>query len=489
MNRQWTFSRKIAVGFGVTTLLSALSALFSILALRGAVDAKDTVIDSDAPTVLHATELAASLESAIADTRGFLLDARPEDLERLRGHRADIVRLITTLRGEVHSAEQRQSIDEYQRAMGEYVALTDRGIEMRKSQATGEALSKYFSESVHPKEDGLERIGLRIVANEQAEIADRIEEANGKAQSAVTLMIVAVVVILFAAVLIAVFLTRGLTRQIGSAIQHVQSSSAELQAAANEQAAGAREQTSATQEVTTTLKELSATSRQMSDSAQRVTKISEDTVTAGRAGDVSVQAAQEAILSIKRQVDLVVSHMLDLGKKSQQVGAVLEIINELAEQTNILSINATIESAGAGEAGKRFGVVADEIRKLADRVGGSTKEIRTLIDEIRSAANTTVMATEDGAKAVEAGTRQFGEVTHAFRKIVGMMQNTTDAAREIELGARQQVTAVDQVNIALQNVTQAVRDAEASTRDTLETSTQLATLSRNLILLVKPEAG
>ena len=96
---------------------------------------------------------------------------------------------------------------------------------------------------------------------------------------------------------------------------------------------------------------------------------------------------------------------------------------------------------------------------------------------------------EDGAKAVEAGTRQFGEVTHAFRRIVGMMQNTTDAAREIELGARQQVTAVDQVNIALQNVTQAVRDAEASTRDTLETSTQLAVLSRNLIQLVKREAG
>ena len=105
--------------------------------------------------------------------------------------------------------------------------------------------------------------------------------------------------------------------------------------------------------------------------------------------------------------------MLDLGKKSQQIGGILEIINELAEQTNILSINATIEAAGAGESGKRFAVVADEIRKLADRVGGSTKEIRGLIDQIRAAVNAAVMATEGGSKAVDAGTRQFGEVTAA----------------------------------------------------------------------------
>jgi methyl-accepting chemotaxis protein len=109
------------------------------------------------------------------------------------------------------------------------------------------------------------------------------------------------------------------------------------------------------------------------------------------------------VSGIRRQVDLIVTHMLDLGKKSQQIGGILEIINELAEQTNILAINATIEASGAGDAGKRFAVVADEIRKLADRVGGSTKEIRVLIEEIRSAVNTTVMATEGGSKAVDLG--------------------------------------------------------------------------------------
>src|SRR6185312_9715141 len=102
--------------------------------------------------------------------------------------------------------------------------------------------------------------------------------------------------------------------------------------------------------------------------------------------------------------------MLDLGKKSQQIGAVLDIVAELAEQTNILAINATIEAAGAGDSGKRFAIVADEIRKLADRVGGSTKEVRGLIDDVRSAVNTTVMTTETGSKAVDATGKQFGDV-------------------------------------------------------------------------------
>jgi methyl-accepting chemotaxis protein len=178
--------------------------------------------------------------------------------------------------------------------------------------------------------------------------------------------------------------------------------------------------------------------------------------------------------------------MLELGKKSQEIGAVLDIVSELAEQTNILAINATIEAAGAGEAGKRFAVVADEIRKLADRVGGSTKEVRTLIDEVRSAVNTTVMATETGSKAVDAGSRQFGDVASAFKQISSLVITTTEAAREIELSTRQQSSAVEQVNLAITSVTQASMETEASAGQTLLTVSQLTVLSKGLLRLIQP---
>lgn len=300
-----------------------------------------------------------------------------------------------------------------------------------------------------------------------------------------TVMALAGFAVLFAA-LTATLLSRALSRQIGSAVQHVQNSSAELQTTANQQAAGAREASTAMNEVTTTMGELLVTSKQISESAQRVAHIAQETATAARSGDETVAKMQEAIEAIRRQVDVIVSHMLDLGKKSQQIGGILDIINELAEQTNILSINATIEAAGAGEAGKRFAVVGDEIRKLADRVSGSTKEIRSLVEEIRSAVNTTILATEGGSKAVDAGLKHFEEVTRGLRQITGLVSTTTDAAREIELGTKQQMTAVEQVNSAMGGAAQAARETETSTAQTLQTATQLAHLSHDLSQIVQP---
>ena len=133
--------------------------------------------------------------------------------------------------------------------------------------------------------------------------------------------------------------------------------------------------------------------------------------------------------------------------------------------------------------------MADEIRKLAERVGGSTKEIRTLIEDIRSAVNTTVMATEGGTKAVDAGTTQFSEVTLVFRQILEQVVVTTDVAKEIEISTKQQATAVEQVNVAISNVAQATRETEASASQTLQTATQLTTLSKDLLRIVQQHAA
>ena len=288
--------------------------------------------------------------------------------------------------------------------------------------------------------------------------------------------------------LVGFLIVSSLTKQIGTAVQNVQSSSSELQSVATQQVTGTREQATAMNEIATTISELLATSRQIAESARRVAQIAAETAGSSKAGAKTMESSQDAIGSIRRQVDTIVVHMLDLGKKSQQIGGILEIINELAEQTNILAINATIEAAGAGDSGKRFAVVADEIRKLADRVGGSTKEIRTLIEQIRSAVNTTVMATETGSKSVDAGARQFAEVEQSFKQIAALVATTTEAAREIELSTKQQSSAVEQVNTAIANVAQATREAEASSNQTLQTASQLTHLSSDLTKLIKPVA-
>jgi methyl-accepting chemotaxis protein len=335
--------------------------------------------------------------------------------------------------------------------------------------------------------DQLRQVVAEMDEAEAQLLAKRATDAGESAGGTEAVMIWGSLIGLVAVALIGWFIVSSLTQQIGTAVHQVQSSSTELQAAANQQASGSREQATAMNEITTTISELMATSRQIAESAQRVAQIAEQTAIAARAGDITVERTHESILAIRRQVDSVVGHMLELGRKSQQIGSVLDIVSELAEQTNILAINATIEAAGAGDAGKRFAVVADEIRKLADRVTGSTKEIRVLIDDVRSAVNTTVMATETGSKSVDAGSKQFAEVAASFKVIGASVGTTTEVAREIELSTKQQSSAVEQVNMAVANVAQATRENEASAEQTLKTATQLSTLSKDLQRIIQPQ--
>jgi methyl-accepting chemotaxis protein len=485
----WTFGKKVAAGFALSfALLMGVGAI----AYHGI-----TSLTQTSYWVAHThlvLEHLASVMSLLKDTetgqRGYVITGDPAFLEPYESAVGTIGTTLKELRALTsdNPAQQRR-LDEAEPLVSAKLAELKRTIEMRKTlgfEATADVVREGEGKRFM---DGLRRIVEQMDRDERELLKQRADEVEASAGGARSTIIGGTVLCLVLVTGAAFLITRSLATQIGSAVQHVQSSSAELQAAANQQVAGAKEQASAMGQITTTISELLATSRQIAESAQRVAQIAGDAGAAARLGDESVTRTQEAVGTIKRHVDAIVTHMLDLGKKSQQIGSILELINELAEQTNILAINATIEAAGAGEVGRRFGVVADEIRKLADRVGGSTKEIRGLVDDIRASVNTTVMATEGGSKAVDAGTKQFGEVAASFKQIAGLVVTTSQAAKEIELSTKQQATAVEQVNVAVVSVSQSTRETEASSSQTLQTSSELNVLSRNLALLIRPQAS
>jgi methyl-accepting chemotaxis protein len=487
MERKLTFSRKLALGFAVVSLLTGAVAGVAVLALRQVVASKDEVIDFTADNRLDAERLHAAANKKASDARAFFMTKDPKFLELVRGTRLQFRGIITELRREAKRESAKKLLDDIERDE----ELNQRQLEPLFAERTAgvpmDQISPRFIRDVLPTRERLERTIDELVNFQDGVLKEERAASTAVATSAIRVVLALLAVGVALAVALSWALARALNRTVSTAVRHVQSSSTELQSSAGQQATGAKQQATAMAEVSTTMGELLATSRQIAQSAQRVASIAGDTAAAARSGDLTVQRSQELVGSIRRQVDLIVSHMLELGRKSQQIGGVLGVIDELAEQTNILAINATIEAAGAGEAGRRFAVVAEEIRKLADRVAGSTKDVRPLVEDVRSAVNTTVMATESGSKAVDAGARQFAEVAAAFGQIASLVGTTTEAAREIELSTKQQATAVEQVNVAIANVAQATHEAEASSGQTLQTASELAAMSRELGRIVQAD--
>jgi len=489
MARSWTFGKKIAAGFALSFVLLAAIGAVAYRSINTLSRTSSSVAHTHV-VLEHIASVLSLLKDAETGQRGYIITGDESFLEPYQDAGTEIATTVNELRDLTSdNPAQQKRIRQAEPLIAAKLSELKRIIEMRRNRDVEQA-TKAVQAGVGKKiMDDLRR----VLAEMEQEERDLLKRRAGEVEAAVTgatfSIAIGTLLCLLLVTVAGFTITRSLTSQIGAAVQHMQSSSSELQAAANQQATGAKEQATAMNEITTTTTELLATSKQIAESAQRVAHIAEETAKGARSGEQTVSKASDSIGGIKRQVDLIVTHMLDLGKKSQQIGGILEITNELAEQTNILAINATIEAAGAGESGKRFAVVADEIRKLADRVGGSTKEIRGLIDEIRAAVNTTVMTTEGGTKAVDAGARQFSDVATAFRQIVSLVSTTTEAAREIELSTKQQSTAVEQVNIALSDVAQATRETEASSSQTLQTASQLTDLSRDLMRLVQPGAN
>jgi methyl-accepting chemotaxis protein len=487
MFSNWTFGQKIGAGFSVAALALLLVGLVGFTNTHRLID-NDNQVSHTEQVRRSALVLLSLLQDAETGHRGFIVTGLDSFLEPYTRALPRIEEVYEELRRQTaDNAEQQRRLDAVRPVIAEKKAEMLRVLNLRRTEGLEKAGREMAAGAGKHYMDEIRRLMAEFDGEEQQLLDRRRQSAEESAHLTKTVILYGGLAGVVFIALIGWFLTHSLSRQIGLAVSHMQSSSAELQAAANQQATGAREQATAMSEITTTISELLATSRQIAESAQRVSQIAEQATSGARTGGSTVEQGLEAIAAIRRQVDLIVNHMLELGRKSQQIGSVLEIVSELAEQTNILAINATIEAAGAGEQGRRFAVVADEIRKLADRVTVSAKEIRGLIEDVRAAVNTTVMTTETGAKAVEAGSRQFGEVASAFRQIASQIVTTTDAAKEIGLSTKQQTTAVEQVNIAITNVAQASRESETSTSQTLQTASQLNGLSGELLRMVQPQ--
>lgn len=258
----------------------------------------------------------------------------------------------------------------------------------------------------------------------------------------------------------------------------------EILTTAKDQEAGAAQQAATVSEVTSTMEELAATARQISQNAESVTKSAEDAAQAVADGREALFTFVQSMNSIETGNKTINDNIVGLNRHVQQIRGIIDLINDIADRTDLLALNAALEGTKAGEAGKGFLLVAAEMRRLAENVFSSTAEIKQLISEVTEATNATVMANESGMRATREGTERAGEAERAFGRIVETIQETSKAAKQISLATQQQHTGTDQIVSAMGEVSSVAQQGLEGIRSTTQAVSELSATTAQLRQLV-----
>jgi len=285
---------------------------------------------------------------------------------------------------------------------------------------------------------------------------------------------------------------RGASRALAALIQQIQSSSVEVAAAAgtvqrtsSELASASSQQAAAVVEITASTEELARTAGQIAANSSAQAELAARSESAGDAGAGSVEAAVAGVDAVRQHMDAIAGRADTLGSRSREIYRVLDLITEIAQETHILSLNAAIEASAAGEHGERFSVVAEEVRRLAERSRESVDSVRAHLDEFTNSIRDVVLATEEGSKAAHQVLEQSRSAQESIALLRGALRETAQAAREISLATQEQRGASDQVAETLREVGEVIhRIAEGLNRYT-DAADRLNQLALSIQLLTQ----
>lgn len=261
--------------------------------------------------------------------------------------------------------------------------------------------------------------------------------------------------------------------QVAAAAQETQATAMHLAEAAEHQAQQITSASAAINEIAVSIDEVSKNSAESADVAQRSVQIASK-------GAAIVRQTIQGMDNIRDQIQETSKRIKRLGESSQEIGSIVELINDIAEQTNILALNAAIQAASAGEAGRGFAVVADEVQRLAERASNATKRIETLVQTIQSDTNEAVTSMEQTTSEVVAGARLAEDAGLALGEIERVSNDLADLIQNISEAARQQSAAATNISATMNVIQEITTQTSVGASQTAESIGNLAQLAADL---------
>jgi len=272
--------------------------------------------------------------------------------------------------------------------------------------------------------------------------------------------------------------------EVDEAIAATASASHEISSSAEEMAAGSQEQSAQTTEVASAVEQMASTILQTTKNATSAAEFSKKAGQAAVNGGQVVKQTVEGMNRIAKVVGDAASTVKELGNSSNQIGEIIQVIDDIADQTNLLALNAAIEAARAGEQGRGFAVVADEVRKLAERTTKATKEIASMIKQIQKDTGNAVESIESGTKEVETGKDLANKAISALDEIIGSTNETIDVVNQVAAASEEQSSAAEQISKSIESISGVTQESASGIQQIARASEDLSNLTTNLQNLV-----
>lgn len=269
----------------------------------------------------------------------------------------------------------------------------------------------------------------------------------------------------------------GIISQVAGTAEQMASASEELSSTATLQAQGADHQKDQTTQVATAMQEMSCTVQQVSDNCSSAAEASRRAAETARDGGVVVEKALTQMRSIAESVTKTAKEMGELGRSTDQIGRIAGVIDDIADQTNLLALNAAIEAARAGEQGRGFAVVADEVRKLAERTTTATKEIAQMITTIQDGTTGAIKAMEIGSQQVQEGVASTARAGESLQQIIHMSEEVGSMITHIATAATQQSGATTDVNQSMDQIAKLVKESASASQQSAKACQDLSELA------------